>query len=259
MPVSEPSSQPKGFAFSQIAQALREDILSGIYKVGDSLPSERQLSERFEVSPGTVRVALGELVKEGTLDGTRGRPKSVVRKPQPRSSFSEFHSFAQWASRAGRVAGGHVVTMKWAIASTEDERLLKVSAGQRVLHVTRQRSLDGEIVMLEETRYPEWLGEIIETIDPEASSVSRILDEEYGVRFTHAEHHFGAEAASAEAASLLNVEPGSALLMHRRVSRDTSGRRLEWSIDRYIAGKVMVAVGNSWHSNPLHWVVSEDQ
>lgn len=258
--MTEPSSgaaASKDFAFEQIAEALKEDILSGEYAVGDSLPSEKVLSERFNVSPGTVRVAVNQLVTEGIVDGTRGRRKRVVKKPRPMASFSEFHSFAQWAWKAGHQPGGLVVSMQWQIADASDEQLLKVAEGQRVLTVVRQRLLDGENVMLEQTHYPEWLGQIITSLPDNASSVTRLLADEHGVRFSHAEHRFGAESADAATAKLLGVAEGAALLVHRRVTRDPSGRRLEWSIDKYIAGKVMVSVGNSWHSNPLQWITPE--
>ena len=246
-----------GFAFDRIAEELREAILAGTYRVGDSLPSERVLSERFGVSPGTVRVALSQLVTEGIVDGRRGRPKQVVKLPQPRATFSEFHSFAQWALSAGHEPGGAVITARWEIAGSLDEELLDVPVGRRVLTVTRVRTLDGSIVMLEQTRYPEWLGEIVETIPAEARSVTQLLAEEHEVRFSHAEHRFGAESASPEVAALLQVAPGTALLIHRRASRDPLGRHLEWSTDRYIAGKIMVSVGNSWHSNPLQWTLPD--
>ncbi len=94
------------FAFSNIAQALRDEISAGTYPVGSSLPSERELSARFQVSPGTVRVALKELVAEGTVDGIRGRPKTVIRMPRRQASFDEFRSFAQWARHQGLEPGG---------------------------------------------------------------------------------------------------------------------------------------------------------
>ncbi|PMD04457.1 hypothetical protein CJ199_11965, partial [Brevibacterium paucivorans] len=85
--MTEPSSgaaASKDFAFEQIAEALKADILSGEYAVGDSLPSE-------------------------------------MKKPRPMASFSEFHSFAQWAWKAGRQPGGLVVSMQWQIADALDE------------------------------------------------------------------------------------------------------------------------------------------
>lgn len=248
----------RGFAFAQIAQALREDIVSGAFPIGESIPSERLLSQRFDVSPGTVRVALNELLSEGIIDGSRGRPKKVVRLPKRQSPFSEFHSFAQWALREGREPGGLVLQSRWKIASELDVALLHTPAGHRILSITRLRTLDGRQIMLERTHYPEWLGEIIESLPDDERSVTSVLAEQHGVRFAHAEHMFGAENAAPGDAADLGVAEGTALLTHRRVSSDAAGRPLEWSTDRYIAGKIMLSVGNSWHTNPLQWALPED-
>ncbi|GAA1817985.1 GntR family transcriptional regulator [Nesterenkonia flava] len=245
------------FAFAEIAQALVKEIQEGTYPPGSSLPSERELSERFGVSPGTVRMALRELVADGTVDGTRGRPKRVVRVPRRSTPFDEFRSFAQWARRQGYEPGGQVIRSEWMIASAQDEHMLDIPRGRRVLHVLRVRSLDGDKVMLEHTHYPEWLGEIVEKLPADEPSVTSVLGEEHKVYFSHAEHAFGAERAKSRDADYLEIPRGSALLVHRRVSRDSSGRSLEWSTDRYIAGRIMLSVGNSWHSNPLQWITPE--
>ncbi|WP_120005958.1 GntR family transcriptional regulator [Nesterenkonia muleiensis] len=245
------------FAFAEIAQAMVEEIREGTYPPGSSLPSERELSQRFGVSPGTVRMALRELVADGTVDGARGRPKRVVRVPRRPAPFDEFRSFAQWARRQGYAPGGEVILSQWRIADAQDEQMLDAAQGHRVLDVVRVRTLDGEKVMLEHTHYPEWLGEIVETIADDAPSVTSLLAEEHHVHFSHAEHAFGAERARVRDAEHLGIARNSALLVHRRVSRDPKGRPLEWSTDRYIAGKIMLSVGNSWHSNPLQWITPE--
>jgi DNA-binding FadR family transcriptional regulator len=48
-----------------IAAVLRDEILSGQYRAGERLPSERDLSERFSVSRGAVREALKQLQQLG--------------------------------------------------------------------------------------------------------------------------------------------------------------------------------------------------
>jgi DNA-binding FadR family transcriptional regulator len=49
----------------QIAAELRDEILRGGYRPGDRLPSERDLSQRFDVHRGAVREALKKLEQLG--------------------------------------------------------------------------------------------------------------------------------------------------------------------------------------------------
>lgn len=56
-----------------LADELRERILSGEFKVGEPLPSERELMEQFAAARATVREALRVLGAEGLTDVRRGR------------------------------------------------------------------------------------------------------------------------------------------------------------------------------------------
>lgn len=73
---------------AQVAQALRSEI--GNRAWADSLPGERQLAERFQVSRKTIRKALAELRAEGLLATARSRgstiaqPRGRARPPSPR-------------------------------------------------------------------------------------------------------------------------------------------------------------------------------
>lgn len=51
----------------EIAHALRSDILSKRYRVGDRLPSERDLAARFEASRGAVRESFSQLEQLGLI------------------------------------------------------------------------------------------------------------------------------------------------------------------------------------------------
>jgi DNA-binding FadR family transcriptional regulator len=49
----------------EIAAILRDDILRGHYRAGERLPSERDLSARFDTSRGAVREAFKRLEQLG--------------------------------------------------------------------------------------------------------------------------------------------------------------------------------------------------
>jgi GntR family transcriptional repressor for pyruvate dehydrogenase complex len=59
------AARPLGTRAETIATILRDEILSGQYRVGERLPSERDLCERFSVSRGAVREALKQLQQLG--------------------------------------------------------------------------------------------------------------------------------------------------------------------------------------------------
>ncbi|WP_185714898.1 GntR family transcriptional regulator [Gulosibacter macacae] len=236
-----------------IAERIRDEIDAERIEIGASMPTERELAEIHGASVGTVRLALRNLVLEGTLAGGRGAPKTVVRRPNAPSAFSEVLSFAQWAYAQGREPGGSVVDQVWVTANSSDVRNLRCATRDRVLLVVRTRTLDGEIVMLERARYPDWLGRIVEQMDPSLPSVTNALGEQ-GVHFTRADHSFAAVAASSEDSRLLCVPRGKPLLSHHRVSADRHGLPLENSEDRYLSGMLAIAVSSSEQSNPLRWV-----
>jgi DNA-binding FadR family transcriptional regulator len=52
----------------EIAETLTEEILRGRYRPGDRLPSERDLSTRFDASRGAVREAIKKLEQLGLAD-----------------------------------------------------------------------------------------------------------------------------------------------------------------------------------------------
>lgn len=65
----------------QIADALRERIISGELAPGAALPSERELVEEHGTAPQTARQAVALLKNEGLVVGIRGRGVFVREKP----------------------------------------------------------------------------------------------------------------------------------------------------------------------------------
>lgn len=68
--------------FRQLADLLRDKIMSGELAPGESLPSELRLAQEYGLSRTTVRQAIGQLRTEGlvTVDRPRG---TFVRIAEP--------------------------------------------------------------------------------------------------------------------------------------------------------------------------------
>ena len=58
----------------QIAEELILDVLTGSYRPGERLPSERDLAARFEANRGAVREAMKKLEQIGLAEISPGGP-----------------------------------------------------------------------------------------------------------------------------------------------------------------------------------------
>ena len=67
--------------YTELANKLRDDILSGAYTEGSRLPSENELAEQTGYSRQTVRQALGVLEREGIARRVQGSGTFVQRPP----------------------------------------------------------------------------------------------------------------------------------------------------------------------------------
>jgi GntR family transcriptional regulator len=84
----------------QVAAAIRAAITDGVLRPGEALPSEHDMADSMDVTRGTVRDGVSELVSEGLLVKRSGRPTRVVAPPQVRRMSTQRYQQALDAVRA---------------------------------------------------------------------------------------------------------------------------------------------------------------
>ena len=67
--------------YEQIADQVREQILSGALSAGDALPSMRVLAKELRISVITTKRAYEELERDGFLDNVPGKGCFVAPEP----------------------------------------------------------------------------------------------------------------------------------------------------------------------------------
>src|SRR5262245_32269042 len=82
--------------YQQVAESVRQDILSGRFRPGDQLPSERDLRDRFKVSQQTVRAAFDQLRSEGLVVSYQGRGVFVREQTVPRRLSTDITTSLGW-------------------------------------------------------------------------------------------------------------------------------------------------------------------
>ena len=98
-------------AYVQLVNILRQAIASGQYQAGDQLPTEAELCAAYDVSPMTVRRAIGMLLDQDAVSTTRGRGTFVrpVRLATASFDLSEFHDLLADEAVTARVVEARVL------------------------------------------------------------------------------------------------------------------------------------------------------
>lgn len=67
--------------YEQIIDNIKEQVIKGILKPGDQLPSVRQLAAMLTVNANTVMKAYGELEREEVIETIRGKGAFIAMMP----------------------------------------------------------------------------------------------------------------------------------------------------------------------------------
>lgn len=93
--------------YEQIEEGIKREIITGILKERDQLPSIRELSVILSTNPNTVQKAFMELDREGIIISTQGRgcfvAENAVEKIREglKSKISEIKELAKTLANAG--------------------------------------------------------------------------------------------------------------------------------------------------------------
>ena len=135
--------------YRRIAEALRDEILSGILAAGERLPPERDLCQRFGASRITVREALkileGErLIRRQQGSGTYVSPRPTRKIPILTTDF--FGSINRHAPDLTR----RLICQEWRCAEPEAAAVLGLLSSERFLYARRIDFLGGTPVAADE-------------------------------------------------------------------------------------------------------------
>jgi len=213
--------------YLEVRRSIADAIRSGEWRPGEAIPPEKKLCQRFGVSMGTLRKAVDELTASGLLVRQQGRGTFVTRHSQDRYLFSFFHLVGQ----DGRKEYPKVRFLKCGFASADSfaAEALAVKPGSRLLHLSNELSLAGEVASLDEIFLPTSLypGLTEQRLRERKSTLYQMYQDEFAVTVIRASERVRACAATRSQARVLNREAGSPLLEIIRVAYSFQDRPVE--------------------------------
>lgn len=137
--------------YQQLNERLR-GILASDCKRGDQFLTEREISEKFQVSRATANKALASLVSQGLLEFRKGLG-TFVRRDVIDYDVRSLVSFTQKARAAGKRPSTELVTFEKLLATDVPQELsqaLAVAGEAKLWHMERLRKADGTPVIWEQ-------------------------------------------------------------------------------------------------------------
>ncbi|MDR0297828.1 MAG: GntR family transcriptional regulator [Streptococcaceae bacterium] len=217
--------------YTQIHDQIQLDIEAGIYPVGGRLPSERELSQAFQVSRATLRQALRALCDEGILEQRVGSGTFVVGN-RVKEAMHGTTSFTEIVSAQGKEATSKVISYQRVQANSAEAEKLGLRIGAAIVRMERIRFADKEPICFEIACIPAAVikgldkSQVSEHFFATLAQTGKIIDK--------SEQIISARQASAEIAKMLEIRAGSAILTVSQVSYFKDGTAFEYVRTSYV-------------------------
>jgi GntR family transcriptional regulator len=223
--------------YAQLAELLRHEIASHqaegeLYQ----LPSEHELAGMHGLSRATVRHALDELAREGWIYRQKGVGSfAPVRRIE--QDLTLLVSTTEDMRQRGWPLITQVLSLQRQPAPPRVAVALDLPPAAPVFELRRLRSVDDVPLSLQTAFLPVALCPTLEE-DDLSGSLYRLLEARYGLRLWTGRETLRACGASREAAVLLDVDEGAAVMYAERVTYSVEGQAVEfleavWRGDRY--------------------------
>lgn len=226
------SSLDKGSSeqlFLQIRRMVLRAIREQELQPGQRVPSVSELSLNLGVSRMTVRMALQALIEEGWLYTVPGKGTFVAERPHIEQNLQTLKGWTEEIRAQGMHPSTRLISVDTVPAERAIARSLNIAPGEAITRIVRVRYADDfplsvEKAHLVHARFPE-IGQVMRHSD---TSLYNILRSAYGLNPTRAVQFIEAGEADQATAALLDLMPGSPVLISVRITYAAGDDPLEY-------------------------------
>lgn len=202
--------------YYQIIELIQEQIEKGELKPGDSLPSEREYAEKYEISRMTVRQAFTQLVNTGYLRRLQGKG-TFVAEQKIEQTLHGLTSFTEDMIARGMKPGSQLIHFEIIPATSQIARQLAIKEYGPVYEMKRIRLAD-DVPMALETNYisANLIKGLTEQIVNE--SLYAYIEKQLNFRINYASQVIESSIANEVETQHLNIQKGAPVM---RIQRNT--------------------------------------
>jgi GntR family transcriptional regulator len=224
--------------YRQVKSALLRLLESGQLGPGETLPNEAQISQALQVSIGTLRKAVDELVHEHILVRRQGKGTFVAMHSQDRFMFQFFHIEPRPDVLDARVVPEREYPVVDNLGfnsgkATEAEAFaLRLRMGDAVWRIDNALNLNGKTVVHDRIvlAHAMFKGLTEKRFQERPSTIYNLYQTDHGVSVIRAQERVRATAVSSEVGRVLGLRAGTPVLEVHRIATTFGERPVEFRI-----------------------------
>lgn len=219
--------------YIRIHDEIKHQIETGVFEVGQRLPSERVMAEQFGVSRMTLRQAVTSLVEEGILTRYVGSG-TFVASDRVREKMRGTTSFTEIIQNLGKTPSSKVLSYQKTKANEVECDKLQLKKGAQVIRMERIRYADELPICYEVASIPYRLIEDFAKNDIANHFYDTLANA--GKKIGRSEQIISAKIVNKEIANFLSIKQSSAILALTQISyfANSDETPFEYVLSQYV-------------------------
>ncbi|CAM3149449.1 MAG: GntR family transcriptional regulator [Pseudolactococcus laudensis] len=219
--------------YIRIHDEIKHQIETGVFEVGQRLPSERVMAEQFGVSRMTLRQAVTSLVEEGILTRYVGSG-TFVASDRVREKMRGTTSFTEIIQNLGKTPSSKVLSYQKTKANEVECDKLQLKKGAQIIRMERIRYADELPICYEVASIPYRLIEDFAKNDIANHFYETLANA--GKKIGRSEQIISAKIVNKEIANFLSIKQSSAILALTQVSyfANSDETPFEYVLSQYV-------------------------
>ncbi len=199
--------------YKQVANTIRQEILSEKFDSNSALPIEKELCEKYQVSKDTMKKALSILVSEGLIYRQSGKGTFIHENIKNNHQQYIDNSLSGYSGQRTNKSNQVKTTVNYLEVIRAPEKAVKslrLNRDSFVFHFERVRMLNGDNEVIEESYVPiEQMPNLDEHIL--SGSLFSYIEDKLKLKIKSAHKSIRVEKVDEYIASILQVEIGDPL------------------------------------------------
>lgn len=219
--------------YFQLETLILEEIENGTYPVGSMIPTEKELSQMFDISRTTVRQAIADLVQKERLYRTKSKGTFVAHPKTSQQFMHTILSYDEDVRAAGRHPSTEVLKLEVVELSQEIACAMEMLPGTKAIYLYRKRMVDSEPFVRVETYLPYDKCSFLLKHDFSKESLYDVLSQQAETHVVRIVRTCEVRSANTEDVAILGIKRGRPIHFFNSMGYNQDGELIEYSLARY--------------------------